>query len=203
VSEHCTLPTVYLHVKQTARTSTGTCANTACGHSLSSVQQLCQTSAGNRQTNSPMLFVSTIRNWHCTLLFLSVQNVRHHVTKCVWYIYNTGTLFYLIIHIITFTQFHAMASSEVLTALHICHESESTCLVQHTAVNVLLLLSVFLQKVLKVFPSAHRHDSHLTNTLFIACYKFYRITLRLLMSYIYGVHILDVSRSHTMTHRSQ
>jgi hypothetical protein len=25
------------------------------------------------------------------------------------------------------------------------------------------------------------------------------LTLRLLMSYIYGAHILDVSRSHTMT----
>ena len=30
-----------------------------------------------------------------------------------------------------------------------------------------------------------------------------RLTLRLLMSYIYGAHILDVSRSHTMTHHSR
>jgi len=29
------------------------------------------------------------------------------------------------------------------------------------------------------------------------------LTLRLLMSCIYGAHILDVSRSHTTTHRSQ
>jgi len=29
------------------------------------------------------------------------------------------------------------------------------------------------------------------------------LTLRLLMSYIYGAHILDVSRSHTTTHHSQ
>ena len=29
------------------------------------------------------------------------------------------------------------------------------------------------------------------------------LTLRLLMSYIYGVPILDVSRSHTMTQRSR
>jgi len=29
------------------------------------------------------------------------------------------------------------------------------------------------------------------------------LTLRLLMSYIYGAHILDVSRSHTMTHHSR
>ena len=29
------------------------------------------------------------------------------------------------------------------------------------------------------------------------------LTLRLLMSYIYGVHILDVSRSHTTTHHSR
>ena len=28
------------------------------------------------------------------------------------------------------------------------------------------------------------------------------LTLRLLVSYIYGAHILDVSRSHTMTHQS-
>jgi len=29
------------------------------------------------------------------------------------------------------------------------------------------------------------------------------LTLRLLMSYIYGAHILDVSRSHTTTHQSR
>jgi len=29
------------------------------------------------------------------------------------------------------------------------------------------------------------------------------LTLRLLMSYIYGAHILDVSRSHTTTQRSR
>jgi len=29
------------------------------------------------------------------------------------------------------------------------------------------------------------------------------LTLRLLMSYIYGAHILDVSRSHTTTHHSR
>jgi hypothetical protein len=29
------------------------------------------------------------------------------------------------------------------------------------------------------------------------------LTLRLLMSYIYGVHILDVSRSHTTTQHSR
>ena len=29
------------------------------------------------------------------------------------------------------------------------------------------------------------------------------LTLQLLMSYIYGAHILDVSRSHTTTHHSR
>jgi hypothetical protein len=29
------------------------------------------------------------------------------------------------------------------------------------------------------------------------------LTLRVLISYIYGVHILDVSRSHTTTHHSR
>jgi hypothetical protein len=29
------------------------------------------------------------------------------------------------------------------------------------------------------------------------------LTIRLLMSYIYGVHILDVSRSHTTTQHSR
>jgi hypothetical protein len=29
------------------------------------------------------------------------------------------------------------------------------------------------------------------------------LTLRVLMPYIYGVHILDVSRSHTTTHHSR
>jgi hypothetical protein len=37
-------------------------------------------------------------------------------------------------------------------------------------------------------------------TVFI--YTFTQLTLRVLMSYIYGVHILDVSRSHTTTHQS-
>jgi len=31
----------------------------------------------------------------------------------------------------------------------------------------------------------------------------HNLILRLLMSYIYGAHILDVSRSHTTTHHSQ
>jgi hypothetical protein len=31
----------------------------------------------------------------------------------------------------------------------------------------------------------------------------YFLTLRALMSHIYGVHILDVSRSHTTTHHSR
>jgi len=34
-------------------------------------------------------------------------------------------------------------------------------------------------------------------------YMNFSLTLRLLMSYIYGVHILDVSRSHTTTHHSR
>jgi len=70
-----------------------------------------------------------------------------------------------------------MASNEVLNALHICHELGSTHLVQHTAVNVMFLLTIFLQMVLKVYPSAQRHDDpHLTNTLFIARYTFYRLS---------------------------
>jgi hypothetical protein len=34
-------------------------------------------------------------------------------------------------------------------------------------------------------------------------YHLFSLTLRVLMSYIYGVHILDVSRSHTTTHNSR
>jgi len=69
-----------------------------------------------------------------------------------------------------------MATSEALTPIHICHEPGSTHLVQHTAVNITFILTIFLQKVLKVFPSAHRHDLHLINTLFIARCKFYRLS---------------------------
>ena len=35
------------------------------------------------------------------------------------------------------------------------------------------------------------------------CYNCQYLTLRLLMSYIYGAHIFDVSRSHTTTHHSR
>jgi len=129
----------------------------------------------DKQSN--VVFVSTITNWHCTLLVLTVQNVRHHVRKWVWCVYNTGTLFYLTIHIITFT--HTVSCNDKQWSAHCSsylHESRSTHLVQHNAVNIMFLHIIFLQKVLKVFPSAHRHDSHLTRTLFIARYKFYRVS---------------------------
>ena len=34
------------------------------------------------------------------------------------------------------------------------------------------------------------------------CARFQNLTLRLLMSYVYGAPILDVSRSNTTTHQS-
>ena len=129
----------------------------------------------DKQSN--VVFVSIIRNWHCTFLVLSVQNVRHHVTKCIWCVYNTGTLFYLTIQIITFT--HTVSCNGKQWSAHCSsyfHESVSTHLVQHTVVNIMFLHTIFLQKVLRIFPSAHRYDSQLTNTLFIACYKFYRLS---------------------------
>jgi len=39
--------------------------------------------------------------------------------------------------------------------------------------------------------------------LHVSRIRFKSLTLRLLMSYIYGAHILDVSRSHTTTHHSR
>ena len=39
--------------------------------------------------------------------------------------------------------------------------------------------------------------------LHVSRIRFKPLTLRLLMSYIYGAHILDVSRSHTTTHHSR
>ena len=41
------------------------------------------------------------------------------------------------------------------------------------------------------------------NFLHVSRISFKSLTLRLLMSYIYGAHILDVSRSHTTTHHSR
>jgi len=41
------------------------------------------------------------------------------------------------------------------------------------------------------------------NFLHVSRIRVKSLTLRLLMAYIYGAHILDVSRSHTMTHHSQ
>jgi hypothetical protein len=168
MSEHRTLPTVYLHVKRTVRTSTGTtCANNACEHSLSSVQQLCQTSAGNRQT--VQYCVCKHYFWVYKMWGTMWQNVYDvFIILGHYFIWQFTSL-------LSLRWFPVMARSEVFTALHICHESGSTCLDQHTAVNVMFLLTVFSQKVLKVFPSAHRHDSHLTNTLFIARYKYYRL----------------------------
>ena len=37
----------------------------------------------------------------------------------------------------------------------------------------------------------------------VCVFYFTYLTLRLLMSYIYGAHILDVSRSHTTTQHSR
>ena len=48
-----------------------------------------------------------------------------------------------------------------------------------------------------VYRSSIMIDGNLCATLVIP------LTLRLLMSYIYGAHILDVSRSHTTTHHSR
>jgi hypothetical protein len=47
-----------------------------------------------------------------------------------------------------------------------------------------------------------RHFSIFIDNFFFN-YAVQPLTLRVLISYIYGVHILDVSRSHTTTHHSQ
>jgi len=39
--------------------------------------------------------------------------------------------------------------------------------------------------------------------MFVVGYRYFGLTLRLLMSYIYGAPILDVSRSHTTTQHSR
>jgi len=41
------------------------------------------------------------------------------------------------------------------------------------------------------------------NFLHVSRIRVKSLTLRLLMAYIYGAHILDVSRSHTTTHHSR
>ena len=44
---------------------------------------------------------------------------------------------------------------------------------------------------------------HLTRKRYYYTFLIHLLTLRLLMSYIYGAHILDVSRSHTTTQHSR
>ena len=53
--------------------------------------------------------------------------------------------------------------------------------------------------------AANRSQTTAVQTIAYHCSKswFGLLTLRLLMSYIYGAPILDVSRSHTTTHHSR
>ena len=59
------------------------------------------------------------------------------------------------------------------------------------------LIPVFLSTCLQVYLSSSCH-TFFKNSLTKVC-----LTLRLLMSYIYGAPILDVSRSHTTTQHSR
>jgi hypothetical protein len=94
MSEHCNLPTECIYV------SSGlfipVTAPRALTYSLSSVHQLCQTSAGNRQTVQCSVCKQNQE------LALHTSGFEH--TKCIWCMYNIRTLFYLTIHIITFNQ---------------------------------------------------------------------------------------------------
>jgi hypothetical protein len=120
---------MYLCVKWTVHTNNGTtCINIFTVKCPTAVPDISRQQT-DRQSN--VQFASTIRNWHCTLLVLNIQNVRHHATKCMWCVYNTRTLLYLqFTSLLSIRQIHVMSSSEVLTTIHICLESESTCLVQ-------------------------------------------------------------------------
>jgi hypothetical protein len=88
--------------------------------------------------------VSIIRNWHFTLQILNVQNVRNHVIRFILCIYNKGTLFYLKIDIITFTQTVSCTGKQ-------CSDQRYSylpcvrvhCLVQGMAVHISFILTAF------------------------------------------------------------
>ena len=77
-----------------------------------------------------------------------------------------------------YTVFHASDEKDFeLKYVYCC-----SCLLPHTFTDLLVDKN-----------SSVNHNSHMVCEL----------TLRLLMSYIYGAPILDVSRSYTMTHHSR
>jgi len=49
----------------------------------------------------------------------------------------------------------------------------------------------------------HEYQVYIIMTFMYIFYEEFRLTFRLLMSYMYGAPILDVSRSHTTTQHSR
>ena len=66
-------------------------------------------------------------------------------------------------------------------------------------------VSAVLQRTCQKVIATHRHNEHSKFTVVACCTNSIvcSLTLRLLMSYIYGAPILDVSRSHTTTQNSR
>jgi len=58
---------------------------------------------------------------------------------------------------------------------------------------------IYHEKIFFAGLMCHFYDTELWSSE----QQFNTLTLRLLMSYIYGAHILDVSRSHTTTQHSR
>jgi len=68
---------------------------------------------------------------------------------------------------------------------------------QHSQLKTLNPLNPELNPICYLLALLAHHFLHVSRIMVKS------LTLRLLMSYIYGAHILDVSRSHTMTHHSR
>ena len=79
---------------------------------------------------------------------------------------------------------------------------------QKRLLNIKYVFWFSLQLLSETFPILRRTERYMIK-MYIGlhvkcrCYSCPIVTLRLLMSYIYGAPILDVSRSHTTTHHSR
>jgi hypothetical protein len=78
--------------------------------------------------------------------------------------------------------------------------SLSTNMLQSALVPLIMHPSLIKTLNTKLNPICYLLALLAHHFLHVSRIKVKSLTLRLLMSYIYGVHILDVSRSHTTTH---
>ena len=92
---------------------------------------------------------------------------------------------------------HNWNSSSDILSLWIIQKHLTTLDIQPYSFTAFILLNPEWNPICYLLALLAHHFLHVSRIMVKS------LTLRLLMSYIYGAHILDVSRSHTTTHHSR